>query len=181
VIKGFPLHLLVFLILFCFSVASEGGENDLFPKIGIQTIKDKKGAPNFCLDDLDGRKVELKNLKGKVVLINFWATWCGPCKEEMPSMEALTLQFKGKDFVFLAISVDYAGLIPVKEFIGKHRYTFPVLFDPKSKVLDLYQIKEIPATFIIDKKGRMVGKALGPKNWKSPEVFSLIDQLLKEK
>ena len=178
--KVFALHLLVLLILISRTVLTEGGENSLSSKAGIQMIKDKKGAPNFCLEDISGNKVELKNFKGKVVFVNFWATWCGPCKEEMPSMEALYKQFKARDFVFLSISVDYTGLKPVKEFIEKHQYTFPVLLDPKYKVLDLYEAKKIPATFIIDKKGRMIGKAIGPRNWKSPEVLSLTDQLLKE-
>lgn len=178
--KFFSLIFLVFLVLLYFSDLSLGEGNDLFSKTGIQKIKDKKEAPNFVLENLDGKKVEIKKLKGKVVFINFWATWCGPCKEEMPSIEALHQQFKEKDFIFLTISVDYAGLSPVKEFIKKHPYTFPVLLDPKCKILDLYQGIRIPATFIIDKKGILIGKVFGPKNWKSPEVISLLDQLLKE-
>lgn len=178
--KGFSLHLLVLLIFISHAALTEGGEDSFSPKAMIQLIKDKKGAPNFCLEDLNGKKVYLKNFKGKVVFVNFWATWCGPCKEEMPSMESLYKQFKEREFVVLAVSVDYAGAKPVKEFMEKHQYTFPVLLDPKLNVLDLYEAKEIPVTFIIDKKGRMVGKAIGPRNWKSSEILSLVDQLLKE-
>jgi peroxiredoxin len=179
--KGVFLYLFVLLTLLSLSVGAEGQENDLFSKIGIQTIKDKKEAPPFSLENIEGKKVELKNFKGKIVFINFWATWCGPCKEEMPSMEALYKQFREKGFVLLSISVDYAGLKPVKEFIEKNHYTFPVLIDQKCKVLDLYQVNKIPATFIINKKGKMVGKAIAPKNWTNPDVFALMDQLLKEK
>jgi thiol-disulfide isomerase/thioredoxin len=114
-----------------------------------------------------------------VVFINFWATWCGSCKDEMPSMEALYQQFKEKDFVFLTISVDYEGKKPVKEFIEKQRYTFPVLLDPKCETLDFYKVKGIPTTILIDKNRKMIGKATGPKNWKSPEAISLLNLLLE--
>jgi len=86
-------------------------------------------------------------------------------------MEALHQQFKEKGFVFLTISVDFAGLKPVKEFIEKNRYTFSVLLDPKCEVLDLYEVKGIPTTIIINKEGIVIGKAIGPRNWKSQEVY----------
>ncbi|OGP66951.1 MAG: hypothetical protein A2170_13570 [Deltaproteobacteria bacterium RBG_13_53_10] len=152
---------------------------DPFSKVDIKPIKDKKTVPNISLESLNGGKVELKNvIKGKVVFLNFWATWCGPCKEEMPSMEALYKQYKDKDFIFLTISVDYEGLPPVKAFIEKTRYTFPVLLDPKNDTLDLFAVTRIPTTFIIDREGRMIGLALGPRNWKSPEVESILNQLI---
>jgi thiol-disulfide isomerase/thioredoxin len=169
------------LILVCLCNPAEGKEYDLFQKMNIQPIRDKKNAPNFSLASLEGKRVDLRNLKGKVVFINFWATWCGPCKEEMPSMEALHQQYRDKDFVFLTISVDYGGLSPVKEFIGKKRYTFPVLIDPKGETLDLFEVKGIPMTFVIDKKGRLRGKASGSRDWKSPEIIALVNFLLEEK
>jgi peroxiredoxin len=171
--------LFIILISFTLSLSLERRREELFLKIGIQPIKGDKKAPNFCLEDLKGKKLELRNFKGKVVFINFWATWCGPCKEEMPSIEALYQQFKEKDFVFLTISVDYEGKKPVKEFIEKQRYTFPVLLDPKCETLDLYKVKGIPTTILIDKNRKMIGKATGPRNWKSPEAISLLNLLLE--
>ena len=173
----------LFTILFLFLILhfpAEGREDDLFLKTKISPVKGDKKAPDFSLEDLNGKKVELKQLKEKVILLNFWATWCGPCKEEMPYLEALHQQFKEKKFVLLTISVDYNGLKTVKEFIDKHHYTFPVLLDPKGKTLDLFQIKGIPTTLLIDKRGRIVGKAIGPRDWKSPEVFSLINLLIEK-
>ncbi len=175
--KTFFRCLFVILILLSPHFSAKAGEDDLFLKIPISPIKENKKAPNFSLKDLNGKNVEFKNFKGKVVFLNFWATWCGPCKGEMPSLEALYQQFKGKDFVFLSISVDYEGVRPVKEYIEKNRYTFPVLIDAKCETLDLYEVKGIPTTFIIDKKGRMIGKAIGPRNWKSQEVVSLLNLL----
>jgi peroxiredoxin len=176
--KKFFLLIATFLL---FSPQAYSEESGLFSKVGIQSIRDKKKAPDFCLDGLNGGKVQLNALRGKIVFLNFWATWCGPCKEEMPSMEALYQHYKERDFLFLTISVDYGGPEPVRKFIEKHRYRFPVLFDPEGKTLDLFEISKIPATFIIDKKGKMIGRVMGPRNWSSPEVFSLIDQMLNER
>jgi peroxiredoxin len=169
---------LLFILTLCFS--SEGGEEALFSKTKISLIKEDKKAPDFTLNDLNSKKVGLRQFKGKIILLNFWATWCGPCKEEMPGMEVLHQQFKGRNFVLLATSVDYEGSKPVQEFINKHRYTFPVLLDPKCEVLDLFDVKGIPTSFLIDKKGRMVGRATGPRDWKSPEVISLINLLIEK-
>lgn len=177
--KGVFHYFCAFLALLCLSFAVDAKGSNLFPKLDIKPMKDKRRAPNISLESLKGDRVELKSFKGKVVFLNFWSTWCGPCKEEMPSMEALYQEFKDKDFVFLTISVDYEGLKPVKEFIEKHRYTFPVLIDQKGETLDLFDVKGIPTTFIIDKQGLMLGKAIGPRNWKSPEVVTLLNQLIK--
>jgi peroxiredoxin len=168
----------VFIFLFSLLFTVDGREDDLFSKIKISPIKGDKRAPDFSLKDLNSRKVGLKQFREKIIFLNFWATWCGPCKEEMPSLEVLHQQFKEKNFILLAISVDYEGLKPVQEFIDKHHYTFPVLLDPKCETLDLFEVKGIPTTFLIDKKGRMVGKAVGPRDWKSPEVISLINLML---
>lgn len=162
------------------NVQANGREDDLFFKIGITPVKGDKKAPDFSLQDLNGKKFELNQFRGKVVLLNFWATWCGPCKEEMPSMEALHRQFKGENFILLAISVDYGGHKQVKEFIDKHHFTFPILIDPTCKTLDLFQVKGIPTTLLINKKGKIIGKAVGPRSWESTEVFSLINLLMEK-
>ena len=171
----------LFLILFLLVLhSSAGGINTLLLKAEIQPVKGNQMAPNFSLEDLSGKKANLKQYRGKVVFLNFWATWCGPCKEEMPSMEALYQKFKERGFVFLTISVDYEEKKKVKEFIDKHHYTFPVLIDSKCVTLDLYGVKGIPTTLLIDKKGRMVGRAIGPKDWKHPEIISILNQLIEK-
>jgi len=178
--KNFFYFLFVIFLPLSLNVQAYGGEDDLFSKIGMIPIKGDKKAPDFSLQDLNGKKFGLNQFKGKVIFINFWATWCGPCKEEMPSMEVLHQQFKEKKFILLAVSVDYGDQKLVKEFINRYQYTFPVLIDPKCNTLDLFQVKGIPATFLIDKKGRMIGKAIGPRDWKSPEVASLINLLIQK-
>jgi len=173
--KKFLFLIATFLL---FSLPAYSEEGGLFSKIGIQPIRNKTKTPYCCLEGLNGEKVQLNALKGKVIFLNFWASWCGPCKEEMPSIEALYQHYKERDFIFLTISIDYGGPEPVRTFIEKHRYRFPVLLDPTGKTLDLFEITKIPATLIIDKKGRMIGRVIGPRNWNSPEVFLLIDQML---
>jgi peroxiredoxin len=176
---SFYAFFIILILLYSFSLRAQPSKDDLLSRAGIRPVKGSPKAPSFSLEDLKGLKCELRNFNGKVVFLNFWATWCGPCKEEMPSMEALHQQFKEKNFVFLTISVDYEGVKPVKEFIEKHRYTFPVLVDPECQILDLYQVKGLPTTIVIDKKGTMIGKAVGPKNWKSSEVIYLVNHLIK--
>jgi len=177
--KVFPCCLFLILVLLVRLVlAAEGGEGDLFSKMRINPIKGDKKAPDFSLKDLTGKKVEIKDYKGKIIFLNFWATWCVPCKEEMPSLEVLHERFKGEKFVLLTVSVDYEGLKVVHGFLDKHSYTFPVLLDPNGETLDLFEVKGIPITFIIDKKGRVIGRALGPRDWRSPEVFSLVNLLV---
>jgi thiol-disulfide isomerase/thioredoxin len=121
--KGFLICFLFFLILFC-PLLSANRDDDLFLKLKIQQMKDRKKAPEFSLEGLSGRKVELKNFQGRIVFLTFWATWCGPCKQELPSIEALHQRFKGKDFVVLTVAVDLEGAIPVEKFIAKQGYSF---------------------------------------------------------
>lgn len=171
----------ILILLVNLSISAEGGEEEFYSKMKINPIKGNKKTPDFSLKDLNGKEVEIKQFKGKVVFLNFWATWCGPCKEEMPGMEILHKQFKEKNFVLLTISVDYEGIKPVREFMSKQQYTFPVLLDPQGETLDLFEVKGIPTTFLIDKKGMMIGKAIGPRDWKSADVFSLVSLLVEKK
>jgi peroxiredoxin len=170
----------MFLLLPSFYSLAGGNEEDLFSKIGIALVRVDQKVPDFSLKDLNGKKVEIKQFKGKIIFLNFWATWCGPCKDEMPGLEVLYKQLKEKNFVLLAVSVDYGGLKSVQDFINIYQYTFPVLVDPKCEVFDLFKVKGIPTTFLIDKKGKMIGKATGPRDWKSPEVLSLLNLLIEK-
>ena len=173
--------IILIAILAFFSLPAHSQERALYSKIGIQSVKDNTKAPDFSLEGLNVKTVQLGALKGNVIFLNFWATWCDPCKDEMPSMETLYQRYKEKDFVLLAISVEEKNPEPARKFIQKNRYRFPVLLDPAGKTLDLFQIHRLPATVIIDKKGRMVGRAIGPRDWSAPEVFSLIDQMLDDR
>lgn len=122
-------------------------------------------APNFTLPGLDGKMVSLDNYKGKVVLLNIWATWCPPCVDEMPSMEKLYQELKGENFEILAVSIDVLGAKEVIPFMKKHKLSFPALTDTKGAIKSLYQTTGVPESFIIDKNGIIVEKVIGPRDW----------------
>jgi len=135
-------------------------------------------APNFTLPDLNGKKIELKDYRGKVVFLNFWATWCLTCEEEMPSMENLYKKFKGNSFEILTISIDTEGKQIVAPYMKKFDLTFSALLDPKSKVAKLYRTTGVPETFIINKEGFIVHKAIGPRTWDTEESLNAFNNLL---
>lgn len=118
----------------------------------------KRNDANFTLKDLNGRPWTLKNLQGKVVLLNFWATWCPPCRKEMPDLEALYRQFQPQGFVILGVSDEDAPL--VQKFISQQGITYPVLLDPGRKVNSLFEIEGIPKTFVYDRQGKIVVQSI---------------------
>jgi peroxiredoxin len=139
-------------------------------------------AANFKLESLDGSTVTLDQFAGKVVFLNIWATWCGPCREEMPSMETLYNEFMGnKDFVMLAVSQDVKGRTAVAPYVEKNGYHFTILLDPDNKVGSLYDVSGVPETFIIDRKGRIVAHHMGGFDWSRPDVKDALQQLLDSK
>jgi peroxiredoxin len=140
-------------------------------------LKEGRPAPDFTFSDLEGRKVSLSDFRGKVVLVNIWATWCPPCRDEMPSMQKLYERFKGKNFEILAVSIDGNAHEAVAPFVQKLHLTFPVLLDPKGKTEGLYRITGVPESFIVDREGILVNKVIGPMDWSSPQVFTFFEQL----
>jgi peroxiredoxin len=136
-------------------------------------------APDFSFSDLNGKKVGLSDYKGKVVLVNIWATWCPPCRDEMPSMQKLYDRFKGEGFQLLAVSIDETGRRAVGPFVQKLNLSFPVLLDPKGKIQGLYKITGVPESFIVDREGVLVNKVVGPMDWSSPEVFRFFQKLIQ--
>jgi peroxiredoxin len=131
-------------------------------------------APNFTLKDLDGNPVSLSDYKGKVILLNLWATYCKPCRSEMPSLNGLMKKMADYNFVILAVNLDPGKSEGVKEFLVENGYTFKVLHDPKKKISSRYYFTGIPTTYIIDTNGIIVDKSVGSEDWESEER---IDQL----
>jgi peroxiredoxin len=125
-------------------------------------------APNFTLPRLDGKMVSLSDYRGQVVLVNIWATWCPPCVDEMPSMEKLYQELKGKNFEILAVSIDAPGEKVVAPFMKKNNLSFPALLDPEGTIKSVYQTTGVPESFIVNKQGILVEKIIGPRNWVDP-------------
>jgi peroxiredoxin len=124
----------------------------------LQADDANRQQADFNLEDLHGKSWKLKDLHGKVVLVNFWATWCPPCRKEMPDLQSLYLRFKDQDFIVLAISDEDAA--KVNPFLAGREITYPVLLDPDRKVNDLFQIQGIPKSFVYDRDGRLVAQAI---------------------
>jgi len=136
-------------------------------------------APDFTVKDLEGKDVTLSSLKGSVVLVNFWATWCPPCKEEIPSMIKLNKAMSGKAFRMLAISIDEGGKEAVDSFF-KGSKDLPSYLDTDAKTSQLYGTTGVPETFIVDKQGIIQKKIVGGMDWSAPDVISYLDELLKK-
>ena len=138
----------------------------------------QKLAEDFTLATPQGKKVKLSDYRGKLVFINFWATWCPPCREEMPAMQRLYEQQKDNGLVILAVSVD-ADPAVVPPFVKTHHFTFPVLVDPKMETANTYGVRALPSSFIIDRQGNMAALALGPRTWDNDAAHSLFEGLVR--
>jgi len=136
-------------------------------------------APDFSLPTLEGQTVTLSALRGRVVFLNFWATWCPPCREEMPSIERLHRELKDQGLVVLGVDVDESPKL-VAKFIEDFRLGFPVVLDAGSHVFSRYGVRGLPTTILIDRQGRVVGAAVGPRDWASPAGRALIRSLLEQ-
>jgi peroxiredoxin len=141
-------------------------------------------AADFTLPDLDGTPHRLSDYRGKVVFLNLWATWCPPCRMEMPAMERLYRRLRERDFVMLAVSADEGGRDAVAPFVTEMGLTFPVLLDPQGRLSPRYGVTGYPETFIIDRNGQVVNHTIGPADWDSEVVVrniaALIDQPVGE-
>ena len=150
-------------------------------EINFNQLKPKEGylAPKFTLRNLRGNLEGLDDHAGKVIVVNFWATWCAPCVKEMPSFETLYRRFRSQGLTVLAVSLDKDRSAKVQEFVDKYKLSFPVLLDTEGVAEKLYPSFTIPFTYVIDKQGRVVARIDGAKDWESPETFKAIEYLLK--
>jgi peroxiredoxin len=137
-----------------------------------------KVAEDFALPTPDGLNFRLSEQRGKVVLVNFWATWCPPCLEEMPAMERLWRRHKDAGFVLVAISLD-ADPKKVPPFVSARKFSFPVALDPKMAVAEKYGVRALPSSFVIDRQGVMAGVALGPRSWDDSAAHGLVQAMLR--
>lgn len=138
-----------------------------------------KAAEDFVLPDIHGQVVRLSQLKGKVVFLNVWTTWCPPCRQEMPTMQTLYRQLQGEDFTVLAVSQDVDGHKTVVSYLSEGGYTFPVLLDVRGEVGRKYGVSGYPETFLIDRQGMIVHHHIGYNNWASPESVAAVRGLIQ--
>ncbi len=138
-------------------------------------------APVLQLKDLDGTRHDLRQLKGSVVLINFWATWCPPCRREMPSMQRLLQAFKGEALAVLAVDVG-EDVDTIDAFTSQLeiRPTFPILLDTRSSALQAWNVAGLPTTFLVDRQGNVVASAIGGREFDHPAIVEAIRELLSK-
>jgi len=138
-------------------------------------------APSFTLNNLQGQSVSLADSKGNIILINFWATWCKDCVQEMPEFEKLYQKYQGKGLSVFAISIDKKGQAAVETFFKKKdlKLTFPILLDSDGKVARAYRVAWVPVTIVIGRNGKIMETVLGARPWGSEKVMKSFDRLLK--
>jgi thiol-disulfide isomerase/thioredoxin len=159
---------------------NQASANDHFMEtMAIVRFDPKIETQNFILPDINGIQVSLADYHGKIVFLTFWASWCLPCRAEMPSMEKLYNKFKNSDFIILAINLGESKA-QVKAFKESYSLNFPILLDADSSVGSIYGVISIPTSYLIDRDGYMIGGALGPRDWASEDAFELINSLLKK-
>lgn len=153
---------------------------DSFTELGVDVPKVRLEAPAFTLDRLKDGVGSLKDYKGKVVLLNFWATWCGPCREEMPAMQRLWERYRAQGFVIVAIAADRGSRKPVASFVDKLALSYPVLLDPEGNVRKRYEVIGLPMSYLIGRDGKISGRLVGIREWDSPEADAVVTTLLAQ-
>jgi peroxiredoxin len=142
-------------------------------------VTEGQAAPDFRFKNQSGKELSLSDFRGKVVLVNFWATWCAPCREEMPSMASLLQQIDADQLKILALSVDDSWA-PVDEFLRRSSITLPVYPDFDRKISTRYGTFKFPETYIVDRNGEVVLKVIGPTDWTAPAMVAYLHKLLAE-
>jgi peroxiredoxin len=163
--------------LLCCGKAAAAGEH-LFQAMGMATLPTSP-APDFTLPDLKGNQAALRDYRGKLVFLNFWATWCIPCREEMPAMEQLHQRFGSQGLTIVAIN-HQENLGQVRAFVDQHRLSFQALLDHDGAVFRKYTVMGLPTTYLISRDGTLLARGVGGRDWTRSDGQELIRVLLTE-
>ena len=167
--------LILLLVLCVLPMSATAGP---FEQLGVSRPRTSKPAPDFVLKDIHGQSINLSQFKGKPVLLNFWATWCGPCREELPSMQRMHEASKENGgFHIVAISIDRFNMKKVNKYAEDLNLTFPILVDPDRETRNAYFIRGLPTSYLIDAEGKLRGFVSGSRNWDSPASLELMKSL----
>jgi peroxiredoxin len=152
----------------------------LLQAAGLSAVEPSGTAPDFELSDHHGNKVRLHDLRGKVVLLNFWATWCPPCIHEMPMMQQLLNSRQQQPFALFALNLQESQE-DVAQFMTQKDFQFPALLDSEGRAAASYKVRGLPASYLIDCSGNLLGSVTGVWQWTSEATQTLLDTLLKDK
>ena len=153
--------------------------DQLLVDMGVEVFPSTTRQVEVLLQDLNGADVNISDFRGKIVFLNFWATWCPTCVVEMPSMEKLHQKLKDKEFAMVSVSIKDTAA-EVKHFFKQNKLTFTALLDSSGKTVPGFSIRAIPATLILDKTGRIIGRVMGPREWDSRESVAMFEHLANE-
>jgi DsbE subfamily thiol:disulfide oxidoreductase len=165
------------LLLSASGVAGGTPDYKVIPK--LEEVKEHPAAPDFTLVNPAGKKVSLKDYRGKVVFLNFWASWCDQCRGEMPGMDKLYREFKGKGFEIFAVNVKDKHDDAMR-LLKELKISYPVALDPEGEIGLLYGAWAMPSTYLIDRKGVVLARMWGPADWYSPAARNLIKTLVEQ-
>lgn len=166
----------------CDSARTESTPDGAVPVAGEKWGRPQIGtkATSFSLPDLSGRLTSLSDFQGKVVVLNFWATWCGPCRVEMPSMEQTYRKLKAEGLEILAISSDVEGVRVTRPFVEANGFTFQVLHDTEYQTSASYGVRTLPMSYVVDREGVIQHRIFGARDWNSPEAHKMLRTLLQQ-
>ncbi len=172
-------RILVYCLILSVALLMTAGCKKKEQAAGVAEVKETKPAPEITVNSLKNVPLKLSELKGKVVLLNFWATWCPPCREEIPSMIKLNSAMAGKPFQMVSVSIDEGGVPDIEAFFKESGFSLPTYTDPDGVAVKTYGITGVPESFVIDKNGILVKKVIGPLAWDSPETIAFLEGLMK--
>lgn len=155
-------------------------EEDLFAALQIGRFNPPVEVPNFTLPVIGGEKANLTDYTGKLIFLNFWATWCPYCRTERGALQKTYEKYKDQGFLVLSVSIDRNDAESVRKFIEEHGITFPNLHDQASTVASEFGVRGVPSTIFINENGKAIGGVIGPRKWDSAEMHRLIEQLLSQ-
>ena len=178
--KGYFAILLTAALFTLLSPSPSLGQwQEAFQKLGLAPEPDPHPAPRFQSTTPDGKKMGTDEIQGKLVLLNFWATWCPPCRLEMPSMEKLYQELKGEGLEIVAVNF-MENEKPIRAFLKENGFTFPVILDKKGEIAQRYGVHALPVTFMIGRKGNLLAKSIGYKDWHAQKTRKVFKSLLKD-
>ncbi len=173
------IFLAVITLSWLIPVAALGQQQEILRNLRLAPVDHPGPAPRFLSMTPGGEKMGIDDFKGKLVVLNFWATLCPPCRLEMPSMERLYQEFKGEGLEVVAINFMEREK-PITSFVKENGFTFPVLLDKKGEIARSYGVHGLPVTYLIARNGNLLARSVGYKDWYKPETRQLISALLKD-
>ncbi len=158
---------------------SGAAEDGALKKLGFMVQEGSVEAPGFITEDAAGNRVDFTSFRGRLVVLNFWATWCPPCRLEMPAMERLYQEFRGKGLAMVAVNFMESPEL-VRAFAEEQQLTYPMLLDRQAEIAERYGVMRLPETVLIGRRGELIAKTIGYKDWYKDDVRGLVAALLED-